>query len=234
MYRDSPSWSEEWISKAADGSLMKGGQWDGGRAYITCSRKAVELARRPQNLAAVKKLTGANSYFIDTTYAAGLYECFDPLHPLTKAGDMQWKQAISDYARGVFGSFGSEDGREWAIPHADYFEGITGVSGTYFANKNLLRETGGVAIPLFELVYHDAIAAYGKYGYDAAESAEYVLRPYDPRPDVELPQRSRSPVLEGRFGAANPALHPPTGETSRYLSAPATDGRKACTRRTVS
>lgn len=175
MYRDSPSWSEEWISKAADGSLIKGGQWDGGRAYITCSRKAVELARRPQNLTAVKKLTDANSYFIDTTYAAGLYECFDSLHPLTKAGDMQWKQAISDYAREVFGSFGSEDGREWAIPHADYFEGITGVSGTYFANKNLLRDTGGVAIPLFELVYHDAIAAYGKYGYDAAESADYVL-----------------------------------------------------------
>ena len=175
MYRDSPSWSEDAIMKTADGSLVKGGVWNGGRAYITCSLKAVELARRPQNLPAVKKLSGANSYFIDTTYAAGLYECFDPKHPLTKADDMKWKQDISDYARGVFGSFGSEDGREWAIPHADFFEGITGVSGTYFATKNLLHDTGGVAIPLFELVYHDAIAAYGKYGYDAAQSAEYVL-----------------------------------------------------------
>ena len=175
MYHDSPSFSEEFIMKNADGSLTKGGQWNGGRAYITCSRKAVELARRPQNLPAVQKLTGANSYFIDTTYAAGLYECFDPNHPLTKADDLKWKVAISDYAREVFGSFGSEDGREWAIPHADYFEGITGVSGASFATRNLLTETGGVAIPLFELVYHDAIAAYGKYGYDANRAAEYAL-----------------------------------------------------------
>ncbi|MGB7758376.1 MAG: DUF5696 domain-containing protein [Bryobacteraceae bacterium] len=175
MYRDSPSWSEDWIMKTADGSLVKGGQWNGGRAYITCSPKALELARRPQNLPAVKKLAGANSYFIDTTYAVGLFECFDPKHPLTKTDDMRWKQALSDYAREMFGSFGSEDGREWAIPHADYFEGLTGVSGTHFASKTLLSDTGGVAIPLFELVYHDAIAAYGKYNYDAARSAEYVL-----------------------------------------------------------
>lgn len=175
MYRDSPSWNEDFIMKTADGSLVKGGVWDGGRAYITCSRKAVELARRPQNLEAVKKLTGANSYFIDTTYAAGLAECFDPRHPLTKTDDMRWKQAISDYAREEFGTFGSEDGREWAIPHSDYFEGITGVSGGHFADKKLLSGAGAVAIPLFELVYHDAIAAYGKYGYDAAQSAEYVL-----------------------------------------------------------
>jgi len=175
MYRDSPSWSEDWITKAADGSLVKGGRWNGGRAYITCSQKAIELARRPQNLPAVKKLVGANSYFIDTTYAVGLFECFDPNHPLAKTGDMKWKQALSDYARETFGSFGSEDGREWAIPHADFFEGITGVSGASFASKTLLSDTGGVAIPLFELVYHDAIAAYGKYNYDAARSAEYVL-----------------------------------------------------------
>jgi hypothetical protein len=175
IYRDSPSWSEDFIMKTADGKLVKGGVWDGGRAYITCSRQAVELARRPQNLEAVKKLTGANSYFIDTTYAAGLSECFDPRHPLTKNDDIRWKQAISDYAREEFGTFGSEDGREWAIPHSDFFEGITGVSGAHFANKDLLSGTGAVAIPLFELVYHDAIAAYGKYGYDAARSAEYVL-----------------------------------------------------------
>jgi hypothetical protein len=175
MYHDSPSFSEEFIMKNADGSLVRGGTWDGGRAYVTCSRKAVELARRPQNLTAVKTLSGANSYFIDTTYAAGLYECFDPAHPLTKADDIKWKQAISDYARGVFGSFGSEDGREWAIPHADYFEGITGVSGASFATRTLLTETGGAAIPLFELVYHDAIAAYGKYSYAANRAAEYAI-----------------------------------------------------------
>jgi hypothetical protein len=88
---------------------------------------------------------------------------------------MKWKQALSDYGRGVFGIFGSEDGREWAIPHADFFEGLLGVSGRWFNNKELLTETGGTSIPLFETVFRDTIALYGKYGYDIMKSAEYVL-----------------------------------------------------------
>lgn len=175
IYRDSPSWDEQWIMKTREGKLAQGGRWAGGRAYLTCSQKALDLARRPQNLPAVRKLAGPNCYFIDTTYAAGLQECFDPKHPLTKLDDMKWKIALSEYAREVFGSFGSECGREWAIPHAEFFEGLTGVSGTYFANAKLLQQTGGFPVPLFEIVYRDCIAMYGKYAYDINRSAEYVL-----------------------------------------------------------
>jgi hypothetical protein len=175
MYRDSPSWNEDFIMKTRDGKLAKGGHWAGGVAYLTCSQKAVELAKRPQNLTAVKKLTNADSYFIDTTYAAGLCECFDPKHPLTRRDDMKWKQAISDYAREVFGMFGSECGREWAVPHADYFEGLTGVSGGYYHDAGLLQKLGAVSVPLFELVYRDCLQLYGKYGYDVSNAAGYVL-----------------------------------------------------------
>ena len=175
MYRDAPSHDPSYIQKMRDGGLQKGGHWAGGICDITCAQRAVDLAKRPQNLPAVKRLSDADSYFIDTTYAAGLQECFDPRHPLTRADDMKAKQALSDYARGVFGSFGSECGREWAIPHADFFEGLTGVSGTYYHNKNLLAETGAVPVPLFEMVYRDCIAMYGKYGYNINNAAEYVL-----------------------------------------------------------
>ncbi len=175
IYRDSPSWNEDLIMKGPDGSLVKGGRWWGGRAYLTCSKKALELAQRPPNLPAVKRLTDANSYFIDTTYASGLQECFDPAHPLTRADDMHWKQALSEYARDVFGIFGSEDGREWAVPHSDFFEGLTGVSGRWFHDEKLASKVGGVSVPLFEIVYRDSIALYGKYGFDISMSAEYVL-----------------------------------------------------------
>lgn len=175
LYRDSPSWDERYLMRKRDGSLAVGGSWAGGRAYLTCSPKALELARRPQNLPAVFDLTRAPSYFIDTTYAAGLQECFDPQHPLTRRDDLYWKQALSDYARSIFGIFGSECGREWAIPHSDFFEGITGVSGGHFHDAGLLKKVGGIVVPLFELVYHDTIAAYGKYGYKIEGAAEYVL-----------------------------------------------------------
>jgi hypothetical protein len=176
IYRDSPSWDEKFIMKTPDGKLTKGGHWAGGLAYLTCSQMALELGKRPQNLTAVKKLCDANSYFIDTTYAAGLQECFDPAHPLTRGDDMKWKQALSDYARQVFGVFGSECGREWAIPHSDFFEGLTGVSGAYYHNAALPAQLGATVIPLFELVYRDGIAMYGKYGYDPYRATDYVLQ----------------------------------------------------------
>jgi hypothetical protein len=175
IYRDSPSWNEKYITKTQDGKLAAGGHWAGGRAYLTCSQMALELAKRPQNLAAVEKLSHANAYFIDTTYAAGLQECFDPSHPLTRSDDMKWKQALSDYAREVFGVFGSECGREWAIPHSDFFEGLTGVSGTYYHDAKLPATMGAIVVPLFDLVYRDCITMYGKYGYDPRAAAEYVL-----------------------------------------------------------
>jgi hypothetical protein len=218
IYRDSPSWDEGLIMKAPDGSLVKGGRWWGGRAYLTCSRKALELAQRPQNLTAVKKLTGANSYFIDTTYASGLQECFDPAHPLTRADDMQWKQALSDYARSVFGIFGSEDGREWAIPHSDFFEGLTGVDRRWFHDQKLAGEVGGVSIPLFEIVYRDSIALYGKYGFDISKSAEYVLyhisigrllNYHDIPPHLywkEAPQETEDRATNTADATRNPAL----------------------------
>lgn len=176
IYRDSPSWDEGLVMRNAAGELVKGGVWAGGRAFLTCSPKALELAKRPQNLPAVRKLVGPAGYFIDTTFAAGLHECFSPAHPLTRADDLRWKQALADYAREVFGIFGSECGREWAIPHADFFEGMTGVSGGNFHNETLQEKLGAEIVPLFELVYRDCIAAWGKYSYDPAHAAGYVLQ----------------------------------------------------------
>jgi hypothetical protein len=176
IYRDSPSWDEKLIMKTPDGKLARGGHWAGGTAYLTCSQMALDLAKRPQNLPAVKDLSAADAYFIDTTYAAGLQECFDPAHPLTRWDDMKWKQALSDYGREVFGIFGSECGREWAIPHSDFFEGLTGVSGRSYHDENLMTKLGATVVPLFELVYCDCIAMYGKYGYDPRRATEYVLQ----------------------------------------------------------
>jgi hypothetical protein len=210
IYRDSPSWDENLIMKNRDGSLVRGGHWAGGRAYLTCSKMAVDLARRPQNLPAVHRLTSADAYFIDTTYAAGLMECFDPNHPLTRHDDLYWKQAISDYARGVFGIFGSECGREWAIPHSDFFEGLTGVSGRHFHDAGLEAKVGGVMVPLFEMVYRECIAMYGKYGYDIRRAAGYVLdhlligRP--------LHYHSVPPHLYWRQSADEEAVTPAIGE----------------------
>ena len=113
------------------------------------------------------------SYFIDTTYAVPPRECFDPNHPIGRNDDIAWKIRLSDYARNLFGIFGSECGREWALPHSDFFEGLVGVSGRYYHQLKPEEMDAGV-IPFFEMVYHDCQICYGKYGYRAEEAAEYV------------------------------------------------------------
>ncbi len=148
MYRDAPSWDETFIQKRADGSLHRGGEWAGGWAYLTCSKKALELARRPQNLNEVRRLFHPGIYFIDTTFAAPPYECHDPEHPMTLSDDIHWKRELSKYARKTFGLFGSEEGQEWAVPDADYFEGIMS-QRTHSSSETI--------VPLFEAVYGDCI-----------------------------------------------------------------------------
>ena len=173
MYRDAKSWDPACIEKRPDGSLIQGGRWLGGRAYMVCAPKQVELAMRPQNLPAIHQLFDPWSYFIDTTYAVGPRECSDPNHPLGRNDDIAWKSKLSDKARELFGLFGSECGREWALPHSDFFEGLTGVSGRYY--HNLKPESlGATVIPFWEMVYHDCQICYGKYGYPANQAAEYV------------------------------------------------------------
>jgi len=173
MYRDAKSWDPGLIEKRPDGSLVTGGRWLGGRAYMVCAPNQLELAKRPQNLPETQKLFKPWSYFIDTTYAVGPRECFDPKHPIDRNDDIAWKIRLSDYAREVFGIFGSECGREWALPHSDFFEGLVGVSGRYYHNLKP-QDLGATVIPFFEMVYHDCQICYGKYGYRADQAAEYV------------------------------------------------------------
>ena len=173
MYRDAKSWNPGYIEKRSDGSLITGGRWLGGRAYMVCAPKQLELAQRPQNLPAINRLFAPWSYFIDTTYAVGPRECHDPNHPIDRNDDIAWKIRLSDYSREIFGIFGSECGREWALPHSDFFEGLVAVSGRYFHNLKP-DDLGATVIPFFEMVYHDCQICYGKYGYAADKVAEFV------------------------------------------------------------
>ena len=175
MYRDAKSWDPAYIEKRPDGTLIQGGRWLGGRAFMVCAPRQLELAQRPQNLPEIQRLFGAWSYFIDTTYAVGPRECSDPKHPIGRNDDIAWKARLSDYARQVFGLFGSECGREWALPHSDFFEGLVGVGGRYFHDEQSPARFGARVIPFWEMVYHDCQIAYGKYGYSADAAAEYVL-----------------------------------------------------------
>jgi hypothetical protein len=118
---------------------------------LICQRKSLELARRPQNIPAVVRLFSPDVYFLDTLFAMVPRVCQDPKHPVGKTEDVQLKLDLSDYARNQGMLFGSEEGNETGVAHADYFEGM-------LSHKTKSHLAGAdTVIPLFELVFGDAI-----------------------------------------------------------------------------
>lgn len=158
MYDDAPSWDSSLIMMDKNGDRMKGGVWAGGQCWLMASNRGYELAQR--NLPLIKKIFSPNAYFIDTTYAAPLYESFDPKNPLTRNNDMKYKLELSQYAVNQFGVHGSETGVAFGVPVSHYFEGI-------LSGKPLIQDfpnPGAEEIPLFPLVFHGCVAMYTHQG----------------------------------------------------------------------
>jgi len=149
MYEDAPSWGQTWLNKDSRGVARKGGNWNGGQAWQVCAVKQVELAARPEtNLPAIETLFAPTIYFIDTVFAWPLVTCEDPAHPMSRHDDLFWKTNLCLLAKKHFGLFGSEEGREWSVPCADYLEGIFG---------HQTDSPTGQVIPLFPIVYSDCV-----------------------------------------------------------------------------
>jgi len=172
MYEDAPSWGQQWLNKNAAGVAKKGGNWNGGQAWQVCAIKQVELAARPKtNLPEIARLFSPTIYFIDTVFAWGLVTCEDPAHPMTRLDDLKWKSRLCLLAKQHFGLFGSEEGREWAVPCADYLEGIFG---------HQTDSPPGSVIPLFPLVYSDCVQIMTHQGNrigpgDEKKMADHIL-----------------------------------------------------------
>lgn len=172
MYPDAPSFDNKWLNKDARGRPKMGGNWAGGQAWQVCAIEQVALASRPDtNLPMIAQLFGPTIYFCDTVFAWGLVTCEDPGHPMTRRDDLEWKSKLCLLCKRYMGLFGSEEGREWAVPCADYLEGIFG---------HLTDSPPGTVIPLFPLVYRDCVEIMTHQGNrimpgDEKKIADHIL-----------------------------------------------------------
>ena len=69
----------------------------------------------------------------------GLTECHDPVHPLTRTEDAEWRRrqfhSLGTLNNGVI--VGSETGFDWSLPECDYFEGTMSTVTWAFAPSEL-------------------------------------------------------------------------------------------------
>lgn len=136
--------------------------------------------------------------FIDVTTAEGLYECYDPQHPLTRTQKRECGEQLLAYVRSLGLVVGGEHGIWWGVPHLYYIEGM--MSGGYYSwlAGHLIRpeskeqrftdpwgtklppwseyETWGIGhqyrVPLWELVFHDCVVSTWYWG----DSSDWLLQ----------------------------------------------------------
>jgi len=70
-------------------------------------------------------------------------EDFNPEHPTSRTDALKARAACYNWARNNLGFVGTEAACDWTIPYADI--------------SSPLNQRKGIAVPLFQLVYHDAI-----------------------------------------------------------------------------
>ena len=171
-------WPDDIIMRE-DGTLMHGwvirteqGPVPGYVACGTQHKKWAEVNIPPDKVAYPRE-----ARFIDTTTAAALYECYNPLHPCSRTGEKDGKYALLDYVGQQGLVCGSETGIDWAIPVVSFFEGMMSLgpyrhpeAGYLQAGPEPNEETvryqlnPGIRLPLFELVYHDCVVDYWYWG----------------------------------------------------------------------
>jgi hypothetical protein len=150
IYQQSKSWPHG-VIRERNGKRMPGGYWAGGQAYILNARDGLTYARR--NWQALSQLH-LRAYFVDTTSAVQMYQSYEAGNTLTRSEDQANKEAMLAFFKTQGVILGSEEGADFAVPYLDW-------------NENRHARQPGESVPLWPLVFHDAVVS-GRYISDGS------------------------------------------------------------------
>ena len=151
-YLDAKSYNERHTVVFENGQRYYGSTWYGGKQSILCSSLA--LGHVTKNYRSILnnnvKVRGA---YLDVFAVVPPDECYNPEHPVTRTQCLQYRGDCFDFIRTQVGVVSSEEPADWAIPHLDL---------VHHAPFALSPNPGsgpamGIPVPLFSLVYHDAL-----------------------------------------------------------------------------
>jgi hypothetical protein len=126
--------------------------WYGGKQSILCSRLALGHVKK-NYLSLLNHGVKVRGAYLDVFAVVPPDECYNPEHPATRADCLKYRGMCLDFVRAMGGIVSSEEPADWAIPHIDLVH-----HGPYALVPNPGRGPAmGVPVPLFSLVYHDAL-----------------------------------------------------------------------------
>lgn len=151
-YLDTRSYQDRHTLIEEDGHRPGGNTWYGGKQSILCPSLAPGHVRKNHSaiLEHGVKLRGA---YLDVFSVVPPEECYAPEHPVTRTECLRYRGACLDSVRAWGGVVSSEEPSDWSVPHLDLVH-----HGPFALNPNPGKGPAmGIPIPLFNLVYHDAL-----------------------------------------------------------------------------
>ncbi|MBN1845526.1 MAG: hypothetical protein JW810_07565 [Sedimentisphaerales bacterium] len=151
-YLDAQSYEQRHAVLLENGQRPSGSTWYGGRQSILCPRLAPgHVTKNYRSLLDHGiRIRGA---YLDVFAVVPPDECYDPEHPVTRRQCLEYRGDCFDYIRCQVGVVSSEEPADWAIGHLDLVH-----HGPFALDPNPGHgQALGIPIPLFSLVYHDAI-----------------------------------------------------------------------------
>ena len=151
-YVDAASFDERHTILDEHGKRPYWAIWLGGKQSVLCATLAPGYVRR--NYDAIFdhgiKLKGA---YLDVFAVVVPDECYNPEHPMSRRDCLKYRAECFSIVRSKGGIVSSEEPVDWALPYIDLVH-----HGPYARDPNPERgATMGIPVPLFSLVYHDAL-----------------------------------------------------------------------------
>ncbi len=151
-YLDGPAYDPGNGRIDEDGGRPFESTWFGGGQTILCPALAPGFVSRNHSalLAHGIKLRGA---YLDVFSIVPPEECYSPEHPVTRTECLKFRSECFNFVRSYGGVVSSEEPCDWAVPFLDLVH-----HGPFALDPDPGKGPAmGIPIPLFDLVYHDAI-----------------------------------------------------------------------------
>lgn len=151
-YLDAASYSESRTVINESGGRPYESTWYGGKQSILCSSFAPGYVRRNHRelLDHGVKVKGA---YLDVFAVVAPDECYSPEHPVTRADCLRYRGECFEIVKSQLGIVSSEEPADYAVRHLDLVH-----HGPYPLDPGPGSGPAmGIPVPLFGLVYHDAI-----------------------------------------------------------------------------
>jgi Family of unknown function (DUF5696) len=152
FFYDAPSFDMRHALFREDGKPPFNAYWFGGKQSVLCAKLAPGFIAR--NHQAIKEMgIKIDGTYLDVFAIVPLEECYNPEHPMTRTECRKFRAQGFHLIRSLEGIVSSEEPVDWAIPYIDLVH-----HGPHMLDVGLEKGAAvGIPVPLFNLVYHDAL-----------------------------------------------------------------------------